>query len=330
MKNIAKTLLLSGLILWAGCGKDPDGNKPGSLPGTPVYLADFNTPYDDFNSTAPTLGYLIPFCFSTNRNSQGAAFDIIYQPMNVSFEKSSGILKVTNEYDNWGIYREEFEVISTGLDKIRTAGNELGPHLVLESQSNDLVFTLLYSSDVTGNARIRFISNKANGTFSEPREVAFLNSASDDLYPSFNADRSRIYFCSDRNGTDFDIFYTEVDPATDIETLLADDAPRAVFVESTLSGSSDDKCPFIFGNMMVFASDRAGGFGGFDLYYSILEDGTWSEPVNFGAKINGEYDEYRPILIDEGVTQTQAMMVFSSDRPGGEGGFDLYFVGIED
>lgn len=40
-------------------------------------------------------------------------------------------------------------------------------------------------------------------------------------------------------------------------------------------------------------------------------------------------DEYRPILIEEGVSTTQTLMVFSSDRPGGLGGFDLYFTGID-
>jgi len=35
-------------------------------------------------------------------------------------------------------------------------------------------------------------------------------------------------------------------------------------------------------SLMVFASDRAGGFGGFDLYYSRLQNGKWSAPVNFG------------------------------------------------
>jgi len=60
-----------------------------SLPETPVNLSDFNSVYDDYNSTAPSLGELIPFCFSTNRKSQGNAFDIIYMPMNVNFDKTS-------------------------------------------------------------------------------------------------------------------------------------------------------------------------------------------------------------------------------------------------
>jgi len=79
---------------------------------------------------------------------------------------------------------------------------------------------------------------------------------------------------------------------------------------------------------MVFTSNRAGAFGSFDLYYSMLDDVKWSAPVNFGAKINSEYNDYRTVLVEEGVSQIQKMMVFSSDRPGGAGGFDLYFAGI--
>jgi hypothetical protein len=64
------------------------------------------------------------------------------------------------------------------------------------------------------------------------------------------------------------------------------------------------------------------------LYTSSLKDGIWSKPVNMGASINTEFDEYRPILINEGVSTNQTMMVFSSNRTGGKGGFDLYFVGV--
>lgn len=330
MKNIAKITALIGLIISTSCEKTPFGYKyeQGSLPVTPVNLSDFNTEYDDFNSTAPSLGELIPFCFSTNRNSNGNEFDIIYQPMNVNFNKTSGILKVTNEYANWGVYMDDYKIIKTGLNKIKTTGNEFGPNLLTGYSSNKFNFTLLYSSDVTGNSQINFISNRTNDTFSEPKEVEFLNSEFEDMYPTFNSEKSRIYFCSNRNGKDFDFYYVNVNSEMDIELLLSDNS-NEILMESSLSSSSDDKCPFIFENKMVFTSNRAGGFGGFDLYYSIFENGEWSEPVNFGEKINTEFDEYRPILINEGVTQTQTMMVFSSNRTGGKGGFDLYFVGIE-
>ena len=110
--------------------------------------------------------------------------------------------------------------------------------------------------------------------------------------------------------------------------LLGNNKEYEILFDSVLSDSADDKCPFIFNDRLVFASNRKGGYGGYDLYYSQLENGEWSEPINFGPDINTEYDEYRPILIEEGVAPQQTMMVFSSNRPGGLGGFDLYFVGI--
>lgn len=331
MNNITIFIATGILIFLASCDKPLLGYKynHGSLPITPINLSDFNTEFDDYNSTAPSLGELIPFCFSTNRYSNDNKFDIIYMPMNVNFNKTTGNLKVTNEYDNWGVYLDDYEVIKTGINKTKTSGNEFGPNLITGYSSNNFNFTLLYSTDVTGNSQINFISNRTNANFSEPKEVEFLNSAFEDMYPTFNTDKTKIYFCSNRNGGNFDIYYTNVNPEMDIELLLADKSSHEILKDNSLSGSGDDKCPFIFENKMVFASNRPGGFGGYDLYYSILENGAWSKPINFGAKINTEFDEFRPILIDEGVSETQTMMVFSSNRTGGLGGFDLYFVGIE-
>ena len=79
---------------------------------------------------------------------------------------------------------------------------------------------------------------------------------------------------------------------------------------------------------MVFTSNRAGGYGGYDLYYSKFVSGKWLKPVNFGAKINTSADEYRPIIRrEEGFDND--FMIFSSNKAGGLGGFDLYYVGID-
>ncbi len=79
---------------------------------------------------------------------------------------------------------------------------------------------------------------------------------------------------------------------------------------------------------MVFASDREGGFGGFDLWYSVYNGQEWSAPVNLGGEINTEYDEYRPVVVSTEDSYVNDLMVFSSNRPGGKGGFDLYYVGV--
>ncbi|MCF0052507.1 hypothetical protein LXM25_20725 [Dyadobacter sp. LJ53] len=74
-------------------------------------------------------------------------------------------------------------------------------------------------------------------------------------------------------------------------------------------------------------SDRPGGVGGSDIYYSKLEGDKWGAPVNAGQRINTAHDEYRPILPAQGHFNYH-LLIFSSDRPGGKGGFDLYMTGL--
>lgn len=188
---------------------------------------------------------------------------------------------------------------------------------------------MLYSTDVTGKSKIYYISNSEVYQFSEPKEVEFLNSEYNDMYPSFNKDKSQMYFCSDRKGHNFDIYGIDFGASQKVDSILSSGTDSQALINSTLSSTADDKCPFILEDRMVFTSNRPGGYGGYDLYYSDLVDGKWTSPKNFGPSINTKDDEYRPILIHEGVSQSQTMMVFSSNRAGGLGGFDLYFVGIE-
>lgn len=319
------------IVLISGCPIIGYKYNHGELPETPVNLEDFNTEYDDYNSTAPSLGWLIPFCFSTNRNSQGNNFDVIYMPMNVNFNKTTGKLKVTNEYDNWGIRAEDYGVLVRAVRKINTAGNEFGPYLYPERDkwTGDSEFILMYASDIGGNFDIAYTFDTDSTDFSDSKPVRFLNSEYNDLYPSLDTSLSKVYFCSDRENGVYNIFHTDISITDqDVASALSDTALHEIMIDPILSSDYDDKCPFIFNNTLVFASNRPGGQGGYDLYYSKYEDQQWTAPVNFGEKINTADDEYRPILFDEGVDEARNMMVFSSDRTGGLGGFDLYFVGV--
>ena len=74
------------------------------------------------------------------------------------------------------------------------------------------------------------------------------------------------------------------------------------------------------GRERVFVSDRPGGKGGRDLYRTVLlPDGTWSEPLNLGSRINTPGEEESPVLSADG-----RFLVFSSNGHQGMGGFDLF------
>ena len=79
------------------------------------------------------------------------------------------------------------------------------------------------------------------------------------------------------------------------------------------------------GNRLYFASNMPGGFGGMDLWVTRrLKDGTWSQPINLGPRVNTSKNEVFPFMSENGV------LYFSSDGiTGGKGGFDLYRIEIE-
>ena len=79
------------------------------------------------------------------------------------------------------------------------------------------------------------------------------------------------------------------------------------------------------GKITVMALDGDGGMGGRDLYFSILNNGQWSEPRNLGSQVNCHSLDDQPAFAADGRT-----LYFVSDRPGGLGGSDIWFSTLQD
>lgn len=86
---------------------------------------------------------------------------------------------------------------------------------------------------------------------------------------------------------------------------------------------SNAQQPFIMpdGKHIVFSSDRAGGNGGFDLWYAELDSsGKAGSPVNLGTTINTKYDEQAPSYHAASNT-----FIFSTNGRTGMGGYDFFY-----
>jgi hypothetical protein len=71
---------------------------------------------------------------------------------------------------------------------------------------------------------------------------------------------------------------------------------------------------------MYFVSNRKGGFGGMDIWLSIIDkQGNFGVPINAGKMINTSADEITPFF-----SQEEGVLYFSSNKKGGFGGFDIY------
>lgn len=333
MKSLFRIFILAFFVFTA-CERGGNGYKyeTGTFPDLPVNMGEINSVYDDYNSTSPIIGTTSPLCFSSNRSSLGKDFDIIYKLLDVMMDKTTGKLTVAeNTSGNLDVYTQNLNLYNA-MTQIKTASDEFGPYLIPQNKNynyegRNSSYIFLYSNNEGGSQDIKFVHNLDGEYYSAPKQVSFLNTDIDDAYPSISADFSTLYFCSNRDGN-FDIFSVALDTTISILSNLEDPNTKSVIKNTVLSSDSADKCPFMYKNIMVFTSNRPGGFGGFDLYYSVFENGQWSAPVNFGNKINTEYDEYRPI-VKPMYEFTNDFMIFSSNRPGGKGGFDLYYVGIQ-
>ena len=87
------------------------------------------------------------------------------------------------------------------------------------------------------------------------------------------------------------------------------------------SGSNEEHASFSpDGNRIYFSSDRRGGEGGLDIWYSDRQaDGQWGEPVNMGEIINTGEDETSAYIAPE-----EGRFFFASKGHFNMGGYDIF------
>jgi len=307
------------------CKKDENPIKfpYGTFPDTLKNLTGLNSAFDDYNTSIYQITGGIEIIFSSNRKSSGGQFDIEQGRITYQFDQTIGAFCLSSEITN-----DNF----TGklIVQAITPDDDLGPYRFF-STSDGFEYLILSSVNENGNLDFYYLKNppvygSAIPSITGPNPLNILNSSSDDAYICFDSNMDTAYFSSDRGGN-FDIYRDSLPIDAPLSSWF-DKNFRVPTKPDSLNSTEDDKCPFIHRNVMVFASNRLGGLGGYDLYYSVFKNGKWNSPVNFGPKINTSSDEYRPILGSE-QDFTNSYMIFSSNRSGGEGGFDLYFIGLE-
>ncbi len=165
------------------------------------------------------------------------------------------------------------------------------------------------------------------GKWTVPEPVTEVNTEFHDRMPSISQDGRYLFFSSDRlggKGGD-DIWFVERDEATgkwgQPQNAGSVNTPKS---EVTPSIHSD-------GITLYFSSDRTGGVGGYDIYFTqsvsklanpdaghIAEKG-WAKPLNLGKPFNSEFDDEYPTVIASG-----ERVYFTSNRSEGLGAFDIY------
>ncbi len=328
-KNIIFYSVLTVILVITGGSNcnGPDDNEinyeSGTFPEETYNLDGLNSTYDDYNAALPIIGGDLPIMFSSSRTSQGADFDIHTGIIHFVFSQVDGEFMISSEMLSSPFYDFMEE-------SVNSSNNEFGPYRLFNSHNGFEYFFYASENDL-GDLDLNFLSYSPPISGNPPtfigndEKVKVLNSSGDDAYITFKRDLSAAYLTSNRSG-DFDIYELAISSPDDFDTWLLQD-PQTLTVTDSINSDFDDKCPFIMNDIMIFTSDRPGGMGGFDLYYSVFRDNKWNSPINLGPSVNSEYNEYRPVIGAVG-NFTNNFIIFSSDRPDGLGGYDLYCSGF--
>lgn len=165
-----------------------------------------------------------------------------------------------------------------------------------------------------GKNKLKIYSATKSGPieWTNVRDLPFNSSEFNTAHPSISVEGDRLYFASDRPGGlgGMDLYVVNKDGA-------AWGAPVNLGPEINTPGN--ELFPFIHADgTLFFTSDARDGKGGMDIYYSVMENGAWSNPVNFEL-LNSVSDDFGMII-----DRDKKNGYFSSNRAGGLGEDDIY------
>lgn len=166
-----------------------------------------------------------------------------------------------------------------------------------------------------------YITRRAQGTWGTPQRMTDkINSEAHEPSATISPDGSEIYFTSDRKGGfgGRDLYR--------IRRLPNGEWSLPINLGPNINTPYDEDAPFLHsdGTTLFFSSNGHNTMGGFDIFKASLLDpdmNVWDKPVNLGYPLNTVNDDIYFCLSEDGRTG-----YFSSERPGGLGGQDIYEV----
>lgn len=160
-----------------------------------------------------------------------------------------------------------------------------------------------------------YYSLKENGEWQEAKPLEGVNSPKNEGAQCLSADGRFIVFtaCNRESGIGSCDLYFSMEQNGNWTPVQNMGYPiNSPAWESTPSISAN-------GRVLFFSSDRRGGIGGRDIWYSELTADGWGTPQNMGDVINTSGGEEAPFIHPDGKT-----LYFMSDGHVGMGGFDLF------
>jgi outer membrane protein OmpA-like peptidoglycan-associated protein len=183
---------------------------------------------------------------------------------------------------------------------------------VVTADQSQLIFTARFGGARNENEDLVVSMKTANGSWSRPVSLSEnINTIRREGACTISADGRHLIFtvCGERG---CDLFESR-------KTGNVWAVPKSL--GPAINTSSWDAQPSLSadGHELYFVSDRPGGRGGYDIWYSQWLNNGWTKAVNLGSSINTPFDEISPYIH----VNNKTLYLVSNGYPG-FGGYDIY------
>jgi outer membrane protein OmpA-like peptidoglycan-associated protein len=320
MKEIRQniTVLLVGLVLLAACGGTKQVNGQNGVPKKAQVL--FNkgldqSRYGEYDAAIVLFKQAI---------KKAPGFIDAYDAMASTYQKKKDLGSAITTYQKILSLKPDHYYSLFELGKIYFTKENL--------DSSEYYYKSFLSVNRTNDenakaAKVKLINiSFAREAMANPVNItpvnmgSSINSKEQEYSPAFAIDEETMYITRrlgelTNTRPNEDIFYAKKAGEGWDEIKNLGPPINTVENEGAFSVSSD-------GHYIFFTScSRSGGLGQCDIWLTIDKDGRWSEPMNLQKPVNSKYWESQPSIASNG-----KVLYFTSDRPGGYGGTDIWMA----
>ncbi len=180
-------------------------------------------------------------------------------------------------------------------------------------------FTFRKKSDKEGTTRLKIYKGEAEVknkeiTWKSIKELPFNSNEYSVGHPALTRDETKLFFASDMPGTvgKSDLFYVDVNKDGTYSE------PKNIGTK--VNTEARETMPVFHGDTLYFATDGRVGFGGLDIFYTVMKkDGSFTTPENAGSPFNSNDDDFALVFGKDKKTG-----FLTSNREGGQGADDVY------
>lgn len=203
------------------------------------------------------------------------------------------ILKYVTSLATAGAYEKAFNILNAFANKTPT---------YQEQNINDLIAICQFAKQQPVDNLVR-VTNLGDS----------VNSSNSEYFPTVTVQDSLLLFMRRNKDKREDFLFSNIIENGYTNAKPLSDALNFADKKGAPSLSSDL-------NTLYYAAEyMESGYGRYDIYKVTKTDSGWSAPMNLGRNVNSDFWESAPSIAPDG----QALY-FSSNKPGGYGGIDIY------